>query len=303
MAGKTKNQQKKNLKKAQKQKKRQTKIKKQALSKPVAPKPGVGDKVDYALELVREGNRKKGEKILDQLKKKYRNHSYVYFGLGVISAMDKKYDEAIQFFKKAAQITPDFVEAHYNLGVAYQKQVKVPEMIATYRHVVKIGEPDSLMVDHALDMINTLEQQVQDSDGVGLDEYLKAHEFFDQGVRYMESENWEKAIVKFNHAASITPNYVQSHGNIGICYSSIGKRQLALDAFDRAIELDPHYEPALINRKFTELLEEGECPGKKVKTIEYYKDYPLKNKSYIKEYIEDQGLLENTQSIKRIEKD
>lgn len=112
----------------------------------------------------------------------------------------------------------------------------------------------------------------------------------------MEFGNWDEAITKFNDTIKITPNNPQSYGNLGICYASIGKIQLALESFDRSIELDPNYEPALLNRKIIESLGEGECLGRKVKTIEYYKDYPLKNRSYIQGFAKEQGLLpEKTQ--------
>ena len=112
-----KNRQKQKLKKSQKQKKRQERIKKQALSKQVSSQVNIEDMVDYALELVENGDWNRGEKILEKLKKKCGHHSHVYYGLGVLAAFEDKHDEAIQFFSKAAQITPDFVEAHYNLGV------------------------------------------------------------------------------------------------------------------------------------------------------------------------------------------
>jgi len=67
----------------------------------------------------------------------------------------------------------------------------------------------------------------------------------------------------------ITPKHVQSYGNLGICYSSLGRQEEALKAFDQAVALDPHYEPALINREIAASLKEGECLGAKVKTVEY----------------------------------
>lgn len=291
MARKIKNRQKRNLKKNQKQKKRKERIKKHALSKQVASQPDVEDLVEYALELVEKGDRSGGEKILTKLRKKHRHHSRVYFGLGILAAFDDKHDEAIQLFNKALKISPDFVEAHYNLGVACKKQLKVPGMITAFRQVVKIGESDSYLVHYALDILNSLEQQIQESDGVGLDDYLKGFQVFEQGMKYMESGNWEAAIIKFNDTIKISPNHPQSYGNLGICYASIGKIQLALEAFDKAIEIDPNYEPALLNRKIVESLKKGECLGKRIKTIEYYKDYPLENRSYIREYAEEHGLL------------
>ncbi len=291
MVKKIKNRQRQKLKRAQKQKKRQDRNKKQVLSNQVTSRLNVENMVDYALELVENGDWNGGEKVLEKLKKKYGHHSHVYYGLGVLAALDDKHDEAIQFFGKAAKIKPDFVEAHYNLGVAYQKQLKVPEVIEAFRQVVKIGETDSYVVHHAQDMLSRLEKQIQKNDNVNLDGYLKGHQTFKQGMKYMESGNWDAAIAKFNDTIEITPNHPQSYGNIGICYASIGKIQLALESFDRAIELDPNYEPALLNRKIVESLEEGDCLEKGVKSIEYYKDYALENRSYIQEFVKEQGLL------------
>ncbi len=36
--------------------------------------------------------------------------------------------------------------------------------------------------------------------------------------------------------------------SVFVMLTIIGKIQLALKSFDSAIELDPHYEPALLNR-------------------------------------------------------
>ena len=300
MVKKIKNRQKKQLKKAQKQKNRQKLIKKQVLSNQVTSQLQAEDMVDYALELVENGDWNGGEKILGKLKKKFAHHSHVCYGLGILAAFNDKLDEAIHFFGKAVKIKPDFVEAHYNLGVAYKKQLMVPEMIESFRQVVKIGETDSYVVQQARGMLIQLEKQIQNNDNVNLDGYLKGHQAFKQGMKYMESGNWDAAITKFNDTIEITPNNPQSYGNIGICYTSIGKVQVALESFDRAIELDPNYEPALLNRKIVESLEEGDCLEKGVKSIEYYKDYALENRSYIQELVKEQGLLPENHKSKPI---
>ena len=54
-------------------------------------------------------------------------------------------------------------------------------------------------------------------------------------------------------------------------------------AFDKALEIDPTYEPAMVNRAAVESLEEGEKLGSsKLDSIDYYKDFPLKERSYLK---------------------
>jgi lipoprotein NlpI len=74
---------------------------------------------------------------------------------------------------------------------------------------------------------------------------------------------------------------------MGICYGKLGQKALALQALDMALELDPGYEPAIINRAVVESLKEGEkLPPSKVESVEYYKDYALTQKSYIQTLIQ-----------------
>ena len=105
--------------------------------------------MDYALALLEEGKVTRGDRILEQLKEEFPDHSGVCFGLGVSAVQGLRFEEAVQWFKKAVEISPDFVEAHYNLGAAYMKQQKMPETIKAFRQVVKIGDPKDVMVKQA----------------------------------------------------------------------------------------------------------------------------------------------------------
>jgi tetratricopeptide (TPR) repeat protein len=287
---KIKNRQKQNLRKAKKHKKRQANLKKSSLSKQVTCQPHIEDRVDNALEIMENGNWREAASMLAELKKKHGNHPHICYGLGVLAAFDNNYDEAISLFKKAIQGSPDFVEAHYNLAATYQKQLKIFEMITTYRQVVLIGEDHSYVVQQAQDVLNSMEQQIRDSNGISLDDFLKAHRIFDRGVDHMESKEWEAAISDFNKMLNMNPNHPQTHGNLGLCYARIGKRQLALEALDKALELDPHYKPAKDNRKLIASLKEDQCLEKEIVTINYYKDCFQKKKSGIKKFAEALGL-------------
>jgi len=74
----------------------------------------------------------------------------------------------------------------------------------------------------------------------------------------MENKEREKALNGFKNVLSAIPKHVQCYGNIGICYTSLGQKQKALETFDKALELDPTYTPAIENRKLTSALKEGE---------------------------------------------
>jgi tetratricopeptide (TPR) repeat protein len=69
------------------------------------------------------------------------------------------------------------------------------------------------------------------------------------------------------------PNHVQSHGNVALAYAGLGRKALALEHLDKALALDPAYEPAMQNRKIIEKMKEGEPhPLVAIAETEYYRD-------------------------------
>ena len=54
---------------------------------------------------------------------------------------------------------------------------------------------------------------------------------------------------------------MQSHGNVALAYAGLGKKAMALEHLDKALDLDPTYEPAMQNRKVVERMREGEPHG------------------------------------------
>ena len=292
MAKKKKNVKKTQQRKQIKEKRRKEKRKKLALSAQAKPAASVEEMVDFALALLEEGQVSRGNQILEQLKENFADHPSVCFGLGVSALHGRRLDEAVQWFERAVEISPDFVEAHYNLAAAYKEQLRIPEMIGAFQNVVKIGDPKNPTVQMASDFLRKTDESFRKGDGAGLDGFLEGHRHFEQGIHHMDNGDWENAIAGFEKALEYNPNNPQCHGNIGICQANLGRRQLALDALDEALKLDPKYEPALLNRRFIESLKEGECLQRDVKSVDYYREYPMKNRSYIEELAESKGLIE-----------
>jgi len=132
-----------------------------------------------------------------------------------------------------------------------------------------------------------MENAIREQNGTNLETYLKAQEQFKLGVEFMERSEWKKAIYAFSASERIVNTIPQVYGNIGICHAQLGHKSDALAAFDKALELDPQYEPAIVNKTMTQSLVEGEKLDSKIKTVEYYKEFPMKNRSYIQHFIEE----------------
>lgn len=301
MANKNKNLKKQNIKKAQKQKRRQEKLKKQS-QPPQAASAGlnVAERVDYALDLLEKGDLRAGKKMLHMLERKHPDHALIHYGFGVVAGMENRLKDAVSCFEKAVEILPDFMEAQYNLGVAYQNLYKIPEMVYAFRKVVKLGKPSAFEVSQAKGMLESIEKMVQKDSGHSLDDYLRANEFFEQGVEEMESEHWEESLAAFEKTLELHPNHTQTHGNMGLCYAFLGKKQQALDAFDRALALDPKYELAQVNRAMVEAQPQGKMVSKKGKSMEYYKDYPMQDRSYVQDFLMESGFISQNDPAYRV---
>lgn len=245
----------------------------------------VEDTVDRALEFIENQQYQQAERLLKRLQRSHPKNHLVHYGLGTLAATQEDLDRALQHFEQATRIFPYFLEAQYNKAVAYKNKLDFRNMVEAFRGVIAIGDPQDACVCQAREILGDCERIVMKSDGVSLDRYLEGHAFFERGMACLTQQSWEQAIQWFRKSLAILPRHPQSHGNIGLCHGFLGQKGLALEAFDKALEFDPHYEVAIVNRVIVEQLPEGGCLSPECrKTVEYYKDYPMQNRSFIDEF-------------------
>lgn len=238
--------------------------------------PEMEEVVDHALALVEQGKPKEGEAIISKLKREHPQNYLVNYAMGVVHALKGEYDEAIVYLDKSISIFPYFVEAHFNKAVAHKSNNDIIDMIKSFQRVVEFGDREDDLVRQAQNIIGDLEQSIKKTEGMDLDLYLESGERFTEAVSFMEKREWKKAIDGFQASLSKNQNHVQSYGNLGICYAQVGQKAEAIRALEKAIKLDPTYEPAITNRTIIESLEEGERLGLGVKSVDYYKEQFLK---------------------------
>ena len=120
---------------------------------------------------------------------------------------------SIASFEKAILIKPDYAEALYNLGVAYQKLDQPDMAIETYKKAIAI--------QHA---------------------YPTAHH--NLGIIYFQKDQMNSAIKSFEWAIAYSPNYSEAIRNLGSALQKINQFDEAKKQFEKVISLDPEYAQA-----------------------------------------------------------
>jgi tetratricopeptide (TPR) repeat protein len=223
----------------------------------VALDPQVDEAVDAALELCEQGQTDTAWAQVTRLLRAHPENHSVCYAMGVLQGFKNEHKEAIRWFDKAIAIYPLFVEAHFNKAVSHQKQLQLAGAVNAYKKVVALGDPNDVAAQRAQTFLKDMAATIRRNDGVSLDTYLESQAMFDQAYALMEQGNWSAATLGFQASAAKHDRNAPTHGNLGLCLSGLGHKQQALAELDRALEIDPQYEPASANRAVIEHMEEG----------------------------------------------
>ncbi len=243
--------------------------------------PDVDDQCDEALALIEKGDIARGQAVLEDLRRQHPNYHTVLYGLGVCHGMKGQPDEAISCLERAVEIFPVFAHAHYNLGSSYCQKLDLENAVKAYEAAIAADGRDGEVGRLARKRLDELEATVKTS-GVSLSTHIRNRRIFDRGFLALQDGRFQAAIDLFAQVLATQEDHVQSYGNMGLAYAILGNRQKALECLDKAIELDPEYEPAIVNRHALASMKDGETlPDFDRRELDYYSEFKLRGRSYV----------------------
>lgn len=71
--------------------------------------------------------------------------------------------------------------------------------------------------------------------------HLDAEKYFNEAMGFASSGDYQKAIVYFEKALEINPNYDRAYYNLGLAHFSLGQYREAITYCEKAIEINPAY--------------------------------------------------------------
>ena len=147
------------------------------------------------------------------LTRHYPNALVIWNILGGAAAKTGQIDQAINAFKRAIAIKPDYATAHYNMGSVLIDQGKPEEAIEAYKKALSL-KPD----------------------------YAEAYN--NMGSVLIDQGKPEEAIEVYKKAFSLKPDYATAHYNMGSVLRDQGKPEEAIEAYKKALSLKPDYAEA-----------------------------------------------------------
>jgi tetratricopeptide (TPR) repeat protein len=134
--------------------------------------------------------------------------SQMHYNLGIALQAEGKILQAIENYRQAVLLQPDFAEAHDNLGTALQDEGRLEDAVASHRRAISLKP--------------------------GL---AGAH--FNIGNALQKLARPGEAIESYRQAIFLNPNFADAHGNMGNALRAQGRLNEALASYRKALSLKP----------------------------------------------------------------
>ena len=179
--------------------------------------------------------------------------------LGVALQTSGRVDEAVDHYRKAIALGPDYAPAYSNLAAALRAQKKTDEAVHNYERALQL-KPDFAGAHYNL--ANLLLDEGDPAAAVDHferalhDEPASADVHNNLGIALAAVGRVDQAIAEFRQAAALDPKSANAMRNLGDALSTKGEGSEAIDALKRSIELEPN-APATRYDLASALLEAG----------------------------------------------
>ncbi len=181
---------------------------------------GETERTYAALRSIHEGNRAVMQAVEAQLQRdqadlKRRRHEEAQScnNRGVLAYYRGALEAALEGFRQAVALDPEFAEAHNNLGLAHSRLGQDKEAVEAFQKALKI---DPRMGE----VYNNL------------------------GFLYHTSSQFERAVQMFGQAIQTAGDSSVAYTNLGNTFYKMKQPEKAVEAWRRALELDPMNENA-----------------------------------------------------------
>ncbi len=151
--------------------------------------------------------------------------------------------EAAEHAAEALRLRPAYADAFLNLGVALARQGRSEEAAARFREVLKIKSLSAKAHNNLGVALKTLGQQAEARDhfeaAIGLDPaYVKT--YVNLGDLLVEAGDFDRAVNRYRQAIDLCPADAAIHNDVAFALSKLGRDAEAIDHLREAVRINPN---------------------------------------------------------------
>ncbi len=207
-----------------------------------------------------------------------------HYNLGIVLREQGDVDQAIEHYREAVALRPDYAEAHYNLGRLLVEKGQLDDAIVHYERAASINPADAAAqnnlgvtlfgIGRADDAIAHYQKALEirpdyAEASCNLANVLIAKGDFDGAIaRYrtclavipdqeeaqynlasalLRTGHTEEAIVEYQKVLQMHPESADTHANLGIAFLTNGRVRDAMAEYNKALQISPENLAALSN--------------------------------------------------------
>jgi protein O-mannosyl-transferase len=175
------------------------------------------------------------------------DNSIAHYNFGVLLSGRGRIDDAMDQYREALEIRPNYADAHNNLGIALAGLGQVDEAIGHYRKAVE-SNPKHVEARNNLGLALAGRGQVDEA----IVHYRKALEInpdspeshCNLGMALAGRKQFDEAIRHYRRALEISPDYAEAHNNLGEALAGRNQFDEAIAHYRKALESKPDYAAA-----------------------------------------------------------
>jgi tetratricopeptide (TPR) repeat protein len=157
----------------------------------------------------------------------------VYYNMGYIKTAQGRYEEAIQYFRRATRIKNDFARAHQKMGECYLALDRPNLAQQSFQKAAEIYM-DKQMDDHAEQVLKEVLKLNPDTINV----------YNNLGIIYRRQKRYQKAINQYKKALKVNPEDENIFYNMGRTYFDMAEDEKAVVVLNKALDINPGFKEA-----------------------------------------------------------
>jgi tetratricopeptide (TPR) repeat protein len=164
-------------------------------------------------------------------------------------AYDQQFDEALQICNAILEDHPNLSNAYNDRGVIYDEMGEKEKSLADYQKALQLDPTNQDARDNLASLSRELDNTFEDSD-------YKAR--LDNALEYIYEEEFDVALEICRNIKPDLPALAIAHNYYGLLMESMGQVSEAVDAYQRAVEINPTFSAGFDNLRNARWKQEAE---------------------------------------------